>query len=84
MATSRSWATINIAIPFALITWAERSVDSSLAAILTAPVPLFVVVLAPFFLPDEPLRVNGLVGLRLGFVGVVILAEPGPVGSAAT
>ena len=54
---------INIAIPFALITWAERSADSSLAAILTSPVPLFAAVLAPFFLPDEPIRLNGLVGL---------------------
>ena len=67
-------ATINIAIPFALITWAERSVDSSIAAILTAAVPLFVILLAPFFLPDEPIRVNGLAGLVVGFVGVVILA----------
>jgi len=67
-------ATINIAIPFALITWAERSVDSSIAAILTAAVPLFVILLAPFFLPDEPIRVNGLGGLVVGFVGVVILA----------
>src|SRR4029077_6751851 len=64
---------INIAIPFALITWAERSAGSSLAAILTSPVPLFAAVLAPFFLPDEPIRLNGLVGLGLGFVGVVIL-----------
>jgi drug/metabolite transporter (DMT)-like permease len=72
---------INIAIPFALITWAERSADSSLAAILTSPVPLFAAVLAPFFLPDEPIRLNGLVGLGLGFVGVVILVSPGLSGS---
>ena len=72
---------INIAIPFALITWAERSADSSLAAILTSPVPLFAAVLAPFFLPDEPIRLNGLVGLALGFIGVVILVSPGLSGS---
>ena len=74
---------INIAIPFALITWAERSADSSLAAILTSPIPLIVAVLAPFFLPDEPLRLNGLVGLGLGFIGVVILVSPGLSGSGA-
>ena len=74
---------INIAIPFALITWAERSVDSSLAAILTAPVPLFAAILAMFFLPDEPLRVNGLAGLAVGFIGVVILVAPGLSGSGA-
>ena len=66
---------INIALPFALITWAERSVDSSLAAILTAPVPLFVILLAPFFLPGETVRLNGLAGLLLGFAGVVVLTS---------
>jgi drug/metabolite transporter (DMT)-like permease len=72
---------ISVALPFALITWAERSADSSLAAILTSPVPLFAAVLAPFFLPDEPIRVNGLAGLALGFIGVVILVSPGLSGS---
>jgi drug/metabolite transporter (DMT)-like permease len=66
---------VNIVIPFVLITWAEQSVDSSLAAILTAPVPLFAIVIAPFFLHDEPIRVNGVVGLLVGFVGVVILTS---------
>jgi Permeases of the drug/metabolite transporter (DMT) superfamily len=74
---------INIAIPFALITWAERSVDSSIAAILTAALPLFVILLAPFFLPDEPIRVNGLAGLAVGFVGVVVLTGRDLSGSNA-
>ena len=64
---------VNIAIPFFLITWAEQSVDSSLAAVLTALVPLFVVVLAPLFIHDEPLRLNAIVGLVVGFIGVVVL-----------
>src|SRR5687768_2761047 len=51
---------INIAIPFGLITWAEQSVDSALAAILNSTVPLLVIVIAPLFLPDEPIRLNGL------------------------
>lgn len=68
---------VNITIPFLLITWAERSVDSSLAAILTAPVPLFAIVLSALFLQDEPLRLNGVAGLAIGFVGVVIVTSPG-------
>ena len=76
-------ATINIAIPFSLITWAEQSVDSSLASILTAPVPLIAAILAPFFLSDEPIRVNGVAGLTLGFLGVVILVGPGLTDSAS-
>ena len=43
-------AIVNITIPFLLITWAEQSVDSSLAAILTSPVPLFAIVLSALFL----------------------------------
>src|SRR4051812_15196816 len=75
-------AVVNIVIPFALITWAERSVDSSLAAILTSAVPLFAIVIAPLFLPDEPIRVNGVFGLLIGFVGVVVLTSRG-LGSGA-
>jgi drug/metabolite transporter (DMT)-like permease len=70
-------ALVNITIPFALITWAEQSVDSALAAILNATVPLFVIVIAPMFLPDEPIRINGVVGLAVGFIGVVLLVSPG-------
>ena len=70
-------ATINIAIPFSLITWAEQSVDSALAAIINATVPLFVLVIAPMFLPDEPIRINGILGLMIGFIGVVLIVSPG-------
>ena len=68
-------AVVNIVIPFALITWAERSVPSSIAAILTSAVPLFAIVIAPLFLHDEPIRVNGVVGLGVGFVGVIVLTS---------
>jgi drug/metabolite transporter (DMT)-like permease len=70
-------AIFNIALPFALITWAERSVDSALAAILTSVVPLFAVILAPLFIADEPLRINGIIGLAIGFIGVVVLTGAG-------
>lgn len=66
-------ACVNIVIPFALITWAEESVDSALAAILTSALPLFVIVIAAVFLHDEPITVNRLVGLGVGFLGVVLL-----------
>ena len=68
-------AIVNIVIPFALITWAEQSVDSSIAAILTSAVPLFAIVIAPLFLHDEPIRVNGVFGLAVGFVGVIVLTS---------
>jgi drug/metabolite transporter (DMT)-like permease len=66
---------VNIVLPFALITTAERSVDSALAAVLNGAVPLFVIVLAAFFLHDEPLTVNRLAGLGIGYLGVIVLVS---------
>jgi drug/metabolite transporter (DMT)-like permease len=77
-------AVINITIPFLLITWAEQSVESSLAAILTSPVPLFAIVLSSVFLADEPMRVNGVVGLVVGFIGVVIITSRGLSGEGSS
>jgi drug/metabolite transporter (DMT)-like permease len=77
-------AIINITIPFLLITWAEQSVESSLAAILTSPVPLFAIVLSALFLHDEPMRLNGLIGLLVGFVGVVIITSRGLTGAGSS
>ena len=44
---------VNIVVPFTLITFGEQSIDSALASILNATVPLGVIVIAPLFLPDE-------------------------------
>jgi drug/metabolite transporter (DMT)-like permease len=66
-------AVVNVALPFALITTAEQSVDSALAAILNGAVPLFVIVIAALFLHDEPITVNRLVGLGVGYAGVIVL-----------
>jgi drug/metabolite transporter (DMT)-like permease len=77
-------AIVNITIPFLLITWAEQSVESSLAAILTSPVPLFAIVLSAIFLADEPMRVNGVVGLVVGFIGVVIITSRGMTGTGSS
>jgi drug/metabolite transporter (DMT)-like permease len=77
-------AVVNITIPFLLITWAEQSVESSLAAILTSAVPLFAIVLSAIFLGDEPMRVNGLAGLVVGFIGVVIVTSRGLTGAGSS
>ena len=65
--------TINIAIPFALITFAEQTVDSSLASVINGAVPLFVIVIAALFLKGETITVNRVAGLIVGFIGVALL-----------
>lgn len=74
-------AVVNIVLPFFLITWGEQSpsMDSALASILNATVPLFVLVLAPLFLPDERITLPRFIGLAVGFVGVIVLFAPGLV-----
>ena len=62
-----------MAIPFSLITFAELTVDSSLAAVINGAVPLFVIVIAALFLKGETVTVNRLAGLAIGFIGVAIL-----------
>jgi drug/metabolite transporter (DMT)-like permease len=71
---------INTALPFTLIAWGEQHVDSSIAGIANAPVPIFVALLALKFRPSE--RVSGLrlVGIFLGFLGVAVLAGFHPEG----
>jgi drug/metabolite transporter (DMT)-like permease len=70
----------NSALPFSLIAWGEKHIDSSVAAIANAPVPIFVALLAIRFRPSE--RVTGvrLVGIFLGFLGVAVLTGFHPEG----
>ena len=63
----------NVAIPFGLITWGEQSIDSAVASILNATVPLFTFLIATIFLNDEGFKPGNIVGLLIGFGGVIIL-----------
>lgn len=63
--------------PFSLITWGEKSIDSSLAAILQATTPLFTLIVAALAIDEEAITLNRLVGLIIGFGGVVILFSGG-------
>src|SRR4051794_15068114 len=76
------YALFEIAIPFPLIAAGEQHVSSSLAAIMIATVPLLIAVLALRF--DAAERVTGgrLVGLLVGFAGVVALVGVDLAGDA--
>jgi drug/metabolite transporter (DMT)-like permease len=73
-----------IALPFYLITVAEATVDSALAAVLIAPVPLFVIPLSAVFLHDERLTAARIIGVVVGLIGVAVLMEfdPATIGQA--
>ena len=63
-------------VPFFLITWGQQYVDSGLAGILMAMMPLSTILLAHFFVKGEAITVNKTLGFVVGFAGVVILMLP--------
>jgi drug/metabolite transporter (DMT)-like permease len=70
----------NAALPFWLVAWGEKHVDSSVAGIAQATVPIFTFLLAVRFLPHEPVGPARIGGVGLGFLGVVVLAGFDPRG----
>ena len=64
---------MNVAFPYALISWSETQISSGMASILNSTVPLFTILIAPIFLAEERLDRRRIAGLLLGFGGVVIL-----------
>ena len=71
---------LNAALPFWLIAWGEQHIDSGLAAVVQASVPIFNALLVLRFLPHERLtRTRGL-GLAIGIVGVAVVTGIHPDG----
>jgi drug/metabolite transporter (DMT)-like permease len=74
---------LGAAVPFTLVGWSERHVDSGVTAVANASVPIFVVVIATKVLPSERASGLRLVGVLLGFAGVALLAGLRPAGGWA-
>jgi len=74
---------LNGAIPFTLIAWGEKDIDSGVAAIANATVPIFNVMLAPLLLPSERTAGVRLLGVGLGLVGVGVLSGAQPTVTSA-
>jgi drug/metabolite transporter (DMT)-like permease len=64
------------ALPFVLFSWGEQYIDSALASILNGTTPLFTALLAHFFISDERLNATKLIGIAVGFGGLVLLIAP--------
>ena len=65
---------LNSGIPFALYAYALLSISTGLSSLLNATVPLFGALVAWLWLKDRPHGMK-IVGLLIGFVGVVMLAS---------
>jgi len=64
------------ALPFFLISWGQQSVDSGVAGMIMAIMPLLTMVFAHFFVDGENLNRYKLMGFVLGIAGVVLLLGP--------
>lgn len=63
-------------LPFLLISIAQKTVPSALAAIYIAAAPLTVAILCHFLVPSERLNLKRAVGVGVGFLGVCLLFAP--------
>ena len=64
---------INLVIPFFLIAYGVQKVQSNLAAILMASTPLSATVLAHLFTENEKINFTKVLGVLIGFSGIVFL-----------
>ncbi|MDT7596194.1 MAG: hypothetical protein QOJ06_1740 [Pseudonocardiales bacterium] len=80
-------ATVGNVMPFFLFGVGERSVDSSLAAILNATTPLWTIAVALLVRTERAMSVFRAAGLLVGFAGTVVIFTPwrsgGSLGGAA-
>ncbi len=69
-------AVLNTALPFSLIVWGQKHVESGVASILNATTPIFTVLLAHVLTADERLKPAKAVGVLAGFAGVACMIAP--------
>ncbi len=80
-----AFAVVEVAVPWVLLGSAEERVDSSLAALLVAGVPLVGTVIAWIIRSRDRVESTGLVGLLVGLIGVasIVGVTFGPSNEAA-
>jgi drug/metabolite transporter (DMT)-like permease len=63
----------NVALPFMLVTWSEKSITSGMASVLNSTQPLATMLIAAIFIKEEKLTSRRIIGLVLGISGVFLL-----------
>jgi drug/metabolite transporter (DMT)-like permease len=64
---------INLVVPFFLISYGVKSVQSNLAAILMSTTPLSSTILGHYYTKDEKFNLTKTIGILIGFAGIVYL-----------
>lgn len=64
------------ALPFTLISWGQKYVESGLAGLLNTTPPLFMLLIGFFLLRDRTSGARQIAGILLGFAGVLVIMGP--------
>lgn len=72
---------LNNVVPFLSITYAQETITASLASLLNATTPIFTAVIAHLLTKDEKISFLKLIGILIGFVGIIILLLPHSFGN---
>lgn len=71
------------ALPFTLISWSEKYIDSGLAGLLNSTPPLFVFLIKVFILRQSDAPLRKLVGVVIGLIGVLVTLGPDSLSGAS-
>ncbi|MEC9435686.1 MAG: DMT family transporter [Pseudomonadota bacterium] len=71
---------LNNVIPFTLMAWGQKSIESGLTSILNASTAVFGALVAAALLPDERLTARRAAGVGLGVAGVAAITGPEALG----
>ena len=69
-------AIVGNAVPFFLISWGQQTIDSGVAGMIMAIMPLITMVLAHYTVAGETLNRYKIIGFVLGITGVTLLLGP--------
>ena len=64
------------ALPFFLISWGQQTIDSGIAGMIMAIMPLMTMVFAHYLVEGETLNRYKIIGFSLGITGVALLLGP--------
>ena len=67
------YAVLEMVIPWILISTAEQRISSGLAGLLIASVPIWSNIITYFQGDEDALKANRLLGIGIGFIGVVLI-----------
>jgi len=68
---------VAVAVPLALLSWGQQYVNSAFAGVAMGTVPLLTLPLAATFSRDEKIGPRRIIGLIVGFIGLLVLVGPG-------